>query len=227
MFNYLLFSLINLYIFFWTIINLSLSSLGSKSAHVTIVEDDNITSFVAQKCYLVIKKIKIAESLKLFGMMIGIPGFPQLILSRKLYETFDKDELEYVLLHESGHYILKHGIKDFFWVISLNLIGIFVLSFVPNSLVAFIASITLGTVTGIMLIQIGRRHEVEADTYAVKLMDNPQGMIDATHQFQNFYGKRYSEHNNKFIQYLFYRGNPYENRIRIAKTEIRRRAILQ
>lgn len=45
-------------------------------------------------------------------------------------------------------------------------------------------------------------------------------MITATEKFRSYYGPRYSENSNQIIQWLFYRGNSYDNRIKMAEEEI-------
>jgi len=45
----------------------------------------------------------------------------------------------------------------------------------------------------------------------------------ATKKFQNYHGKRYSPSKIKLIQFLFYRANPYENRIEMTQEEINKR----
>lgn len=46
-------------------------------------------------------------------------------------------------------------------------------------------------------------------------------MIAATYKFQNFYGSHYTREG--FIGALFYRSNPYPNRLKIAEKEIKNR----
>jgi len=148
-------------------------------------------------------------------MMIGIPTLPQLILSRGVYDSFTKDELEYVVLHEAGHYKLWHSVKELVVGIMFFLIGVYILSKMFFGNEGIIVAVLLGVVFGILMIQIGRMKELEADSYTLERISNPQGMITATYKFREAYKSRSS--NNQLIRFLLYRGNPYENRIRMAK----------
>ena len=73
------------------------------------------------------------------------------------------------------------------------------------------------------MVQLGKKHELQADSFTLKLISDPEGMIIATNRFRSFYGNKYSVNKNKFLQFLFYRANPYNNRIKIANAEISKR----
>ncbi len=215
----LLFTLIFLYIPLWVPINLFLSSLGKKRPPISSIENKQLQQLILNKTGVAIKSIKISQSVCPFGMMIGIPSHPQLILSRNLYETFSPKELEYVVLHEAGHYKLGHGIKELIIGLVLFFIGLFIINnfiFLPSMFTA----VMLGIVFGVIMIRIGRMHEYQADYFSLKKMTDPTGMISATNKFRGFYGKSYTENRNKLLQFLFYRGNPYANRIKMAEKEI-------
>lgn len=211
------FLLILFYIPMWLQINMFVSSFGVAKKATTILKDEKIEKVLLIKAKIKIDNIKISESSDLFGMMIGIPGNPQLILSRKLYETFDSDELEYVIMHEAGHYKLAHSIKELLEGLVFFGIGIVVLKKYPNM---FLAA-SLGLVFGILMIQFGKLNEIEADKYSLERVGNPNGMITATEKFREAWKRQ--DPNNSIIRFLFYRGNPYENRIRMASEEINKR----
>lgn len=222
-FKYFLFTFIFIYTFSWLPINLFLSSLGQKKSLVTIIEDKQIQQLIQDKAGMDVKTIRISESDHPFGMMIGIPMQPQLVLSRGLYETFTPEEMEYVVLHEAGHYKLWHGVIEFIAGIILFTMGILVLRKINLPKLSIPTALVLGLVFGILMVRIGHFHELQADNYTVKKMTNPEGMIQATNKFQNYHRKRYTQSDNKLIQFLFYRGNPYENRIKMAQEEIKER----
>lgn len=156
--------------------------------------------------------------------MIGIPTKPQLIFSRGLYDSFSPDEMEYVALHEAGHYTLWHGVIELIAGITLLVIGILILKKIDIFSFSIVMSFILGLFFGVLMTQLGRMHEYQADSYALARMTNPEGMIQATNKFRNYHGQKYTGNNNKIIQFMFYRGNPYENRIIMAKNEIERRS---
>lgn len=214
-FKYLIFALILFYVPMWSQINIFLSSFGKAKKSFRLVRDKWVIKILKEKASMNIENIKILNSNLLFGMMAGIPGHPQLMLSEKLYEDFSKDELEYVLFHEAGHYKLGHSVIELSVGMLLLILGIFILiSFQSNILFA----ISLGLLFGILMIQFGRLKEIQADTFSLKRMINPEGMVTATNKFFRAWKSRSSK--NKLILFLFYRGNPYTNRIKMAKKEI-------
>jgi len=213
----LIFLLSLAYIPMWLQLNLFLSSLGKRKRAITRIKDIAITRVLLAKTNTKIKQVNISESDLLFGAMVGIPGSPQLFLSRKLYETFNKDELEYVILHEAGHYQLWHAIKELTEGIVFFILGILILTKIPNPILGAI----LGLVFGILMIQLAKLSELEADIYSLKRVGNPKGMITATEKFKKAWKAK--DPKNPVIRFLFYRGNLYENRIKMAKEEIARR----
>jgi Zn-dependent protease with chaperone function len=220
--EYVLFAIIFIYITLWVQIHLFYSSLVKKKAPITRVRNDQLQQFILKKTNTNIKSIKISESDHLFGMMIGIPGKPQLILSRKLYETFSQNELEYIVLHEAGHYKLMHSITELIGAVLLLISGFIISSNIDHPM-SLLYSILLGIGFGIIMIRLGRIHEYQADKYVLKLISDPEGMIKATENFKSYYGRKYSENKNKYVQSLFYRSNPYSNRIKMAENDIERR----
>jgi Zn-dependent protease with chaperone function len=221
--KYVLFSVIFLYSSMWTAVSLSLSGIGQGKVPVTIVENATISKQILDKTGVHIKKINISESPRLFGMMIGIPSFPQLVLSRGLYESFGQNEMEYVVLHETGHYVLWHSVIEGVVGLLLFVIGVMVLNNIKDIRFFLFGSIIIGLVCGIIMIQLGKIHEIQADTFTVERMSDPNGMIEASNKFKNYHGKKYTNNDNPILQFLFYRSNPYENRIKIAKDELQRR----
>lgn len=219
--KYIFFTLILFYIPLWSQINLFISSLGRSKKPITVIQDEKLYKLLIEKTKAKIRTIKISESTLPFGMMIGIPTQPQLILSREVYDNFNKDELEYVVLHEAGHYILHHSLKELLIGLVFLAIGLFFLTNISSFQEGIFLSVILGMVFGIGMIQVGRMKELEADRYTLERISNPKGMITATHKFRDAYKNKSS--NNALIRYLFYRGNPYENRIKMANEEIKKR----
>lgn len=216
-----LFAAILSYIPLWLQIGLFLSSLGKAKKPIAVIRDEKIHKLLLAKTNINIEYTKISESDLPFGMMIGIPWRPQLILSKVLYKKFSPSEIEYVILHEAGHYILAHPIKELLAGISLFICGVFLLR-AAGGPIGVALSIVIGLVFGIFMIQLGRSNEIEADTFALTKISNPVGMISATKKFQ----KEYRNHTDRaLVRLLFYRGNPYENRITMANKEIKRRRV--
>lgn len=221
--KYLIFSTVFIYIPLWVQIILFLSSFNRDKTPVTTIHNTKISNLILKKTGLNIRSIKIFESPKLFGMMIGIPNKPQLVLSRGLYGNFSNNETEYVVLHEAGHYKLWHGAKEFIAGVVLLGIGNVILRRIDNFPLAIHSSMILGVFFGVLMIRLGRFHEYQADNYSLSHISDPHGLIQATNKFRNYHGPKYTEHSNKIIQFMFYRGNPYDNRIVMANREIEKR----
>jgi len=219
--KYLLFLLLVVYIPQWTQVNLIISGIGKNKPPVTTVIDTKISDLVQDKTAVDIKTINISESELLFGMMIGIPGRPELVLSRKLYETFSETELEYVLLHEAGHYKLSHSIKEIVLAIFLLLLGITLLRRFSSKPKGFLYALFLGLLFGIVLIQYGKISEIEADSYTLERISDPQGMIQATEKFKKIADQGGTK--PFLVKFLFERKNPYQNRVLMAEEELRKR----
>src|SRR3990167_7649858 len=77
-----------------------------------VAQDKWITNLVNKTSEVKLQKFLLVGSRELFGGMSGLPGKPLLSLSKTLYKTFTQKELEYVILHELGHYINIHPLKE-------------------------------------------------------------------------------------------------------------------
>jgi Zn-dependent protease with chaperone function len=189
------------------------------------ISDKKVERIAKEKCGIELKSFYLVRSEKPYGMMAGIPGKPIMILSNEVYEEFNDDEKEYVVLHELGHYALWHSTKEGFFGIFLLLAGIAVVALIPEKNHQILFSILIGLLIGILNIQFGRFSEYQADRYALKRIGNPAGMLTASHKFQKAW--RGEEKVNRFVEILFYRSNPYQNRINMALDEVERRKTLK
>ncbi len=196
----------------WLQIKLLLTSLTPNKKSTTILGDKKLLNMVKTKTGYNLKTIYIINSNRPFGMMSGIFK-PHLILSQKLHQEFNEDETEYVLLHEMGHFLLHHNLKEVVVGIIILVAGATTISYYN---IGLLASTFLSFAFGILMIQVARQYEYQADSYALKRTGNPKGMITATQKFQ----QAYSPPRNKLLDILFYRGNPFANRIKMAKAEI-------
>lgn len=167
-----------------------------------------LLEYIHKKSGLKLKSIKILDSKRPFGMMSGYPEFKTMFLSRAVVGKFNDDELRYVVLHEAGHSVLYHSFKKTVWYLLLAIMASGIV-YLFNE--AWWAAVIVGMVGGLVLIQIGRRYEYEADRYALKKLDDPQGMIGATRKFQAYYNK-----SSRIFNFLS-SGVPYEERIKMAE----------
>ena len=201
----------------WLQILQFVSGLGKKNI-LTPIPHPEAFQHLIEKTGIPVKNVKIIDSDNPFAVMIGFPNNPLMVLSKKLYTTFSRDELEYVVLHETAHYKYNHFLKE---------LGVFLFSYVFCALIfslvkdSFTWVITIPLLTlaiTVSNIQIARLFELQADQYAASHMNNPHGMVSATKRFQEFYGNNPPETSK--IRFLFYRGTPYSERIRIAEHEL-------
>lgn len=136
------------------------------------------------------------RSTKSNAFFTGFGRFRRIVLFDTLLEHSDTDEIIAVLAHEMGHYKKKHLIKHLimstltnglmFYILSLfiNNPGVFEAFGMDNlsiyaSLIFFAFLYTpIETLLGITANIISRKHEFEADEYAVKSFPNPDAMIN-------------------------------------------------
>lgn len=183
------------------------------------IEDKFITKLLKDKTGLNVKEIFLFDLNRPMGMMPGLPFKPHMILTRGLYKNFNKDELEYVVLHEAGHCLSWHLVKAIAIFSILAIVGIALIIRMNMSL---IFSAGLGIVLVVIFNNLARLLEYEADYFAVKRVENPKGMITATEKFAKAYGGGLNiSFWRKLFHRAFYVGVPYSDRIRIAKTEIK------
>lgn len=184
------------------------------------VQDQELTQMVKSKTGIELSTFYISESEKVWGMMAGIPGKPTMLLSKPLYECFNKDELQFVVLHELGHYASQHSIKEL--VVSLTLLGagFFILKRMKTLKAALVTSVCLGILFGLLALQCGKFNEYEADQYAMTRMDNPEGAVQAAYRFKEAYNQPDKE---TLMHILLFRRIPYYERINTARKEIEAR----
>lgn len=134
------------------------------------IRDAKILRFLQKKTGLTLRKIKLLDTQTTWGMMAGIPGAPYMVISKDAYETFTKDELQWLFLHEAGHYVLRHNVKSVLIQGAILIIGIRTLLMIPHAIVAMLLAIA----GSIVYPQIVRRFEYEANAFAVARMDHPK-----------------------------------------------------
>lgn len=165
---------------------------------------------------LVIKTM--SEQKKVIGFMVSMPPFkPVMIFSERLYKLLNKDEFEWVALHESAHYLLFHNLRFALIQITILFIGVnSVLSFpmVVRYIIPYFVLLAL------IYIQLVKRFEYQADLYAVKKIDNPKGLITANIKMKKI--NKFLNSSN-FIYKLLVIQIPYNERIKLAENELKLR----
>src|SRR3989344_1925236 len=85
-----------------------LSVIVDSKHKTSSVNDQWIKSTVKKKTGLSLLDITIFHDKRMYGMMAGLPFWPKLIISEGLYKSFNKDEMEWVILLGPGIW--------FFWL---------------------------------------------------------------------------------------------------------------
>ena len=136
------------------------------------LKDQKILELVKSKTGLKLNKIKLLDTKTTWAMMAGLPAMPYMIISKDAYENFSKDEMEWLLLHEAGHYALWHNAKMILHQLLFIAIGVWTLSVFNELLVALLVAVSCA----ILHTQLVRRFEYEANYYALSKMDNSKGL---------------------------------------------------
>lgn len=182
------------------------------------IVDKWIISTIKDKTGLVLKNLTIYHDKMPYGMMAGIPYFPELIISEKLYKIFNKDEMEWVILHEAGHCVLWHN--------PLAIIIEFILMFGGTYLTKIaqlniFSTILLSLILSIISVQIIRRIvEYEADKFSISRVTNPQGVITAQDKFRKYYTNSVFGSEDSIVRKLFHWNISPVLRIKMAKQRL-------
>lgn len=137
------------------------------------------------------------RSSKSNAFFAGFGKFRRIVLFDTLIEKHTVDELTSVLAHEMGHFKLGHIIRQMIFGFAATAFMFFLLSLFINSdwlfeafrmerLSVYAGIIFFGflyspisVVIGIISSRLSRKHEFEADSYAVMTYKKPEAMIDA------------------------------------------------
>lgn len=183
MLDYIIFSLIFLFISNWFQLLTFTSAIWQGKTEKKKLEDSWIYDTISKKTGLKLSNITLFKDEKMYGMMAGLPFWPNMILSDGLYKTLNKDELEWVILHEAGHCVLWHNLKAFFIELSFLSLGIFLIYFYKLN---FLGAILLAIILSLLCIQVIRwLIEYQADKFSIERVDNPKGVITAQEKFRN------------------------------------------
>ncbi len=173
------------------------------------------------------------RSTKSNAFFTGFGRFKRIVLFDVLIERHTVQELTAIIAHEMGHYKLKHIIKGIirsilmagfiFWLLSLfignqGLFEAFRMEHVSiyASLVFFgFLYAPIGMITGIIDKAISRKHEFEADAYAVKSYGHPDAMIMALKKLSVDNLSNLTPH--PFMVFLEYSHPPILQRIRAIR----------
>lgn len=159
-------------------------------ANAKDIKDQAILDLIKNKTGLKMSKIKLLDTTKVWAMMAGFPTMPYMVISKDAYENFTKDELQWLLLHEAGHYVLWHNVKMIILHLIFIAIGFLILIELSLFINTTILSLILGVLAAIIYTQIARRFEYEANYYALSKMDNPKGIENMYEKARNRWRKK-------------------------------------
>ena len=161
----------------------------------------------------------------------GIGKTKRVIIGDTLLEKFSEDEIEAVLAHELGHYRHGHIWKGILLGTVTTFLGLFITSrLYAASLPVFgferideLAALPLlglwlglfGLAISPILNLVSRRHEYEADRYAVKQSENPSAFVGALNKLAEM--NLADTAPNRVVEFLFYSHPSIEKRIRSAE----------
>lgn len=218
MINIIIFVIIFLVIVNWfQIITFSSLFFGPKIKTSTI-KDKWIKNIIKKKSGLTLLDITLFYDKKMYGMMAGLSFWPKMILSTGLYKSFNKDELEWVVLHEAGHCVLWHNLQSFLIEMVTLAFGIYLINI--SNINLFVIPIH-ALLLGIVCIHLIRwTTEYVADKYSINLVDNPIGVISAQEKFRKNYSKNFMNDEKSIFRFLFHWNIYPAQRIEMAKQRI-------
>lgn len=218
--SYIVFVIIFLFICnYFQILHFAKLIVGPK-IKTEILKDDWINSVVKKKTGLNLKDITLFKDPKMYGMMTGLGPWimPRMILSEGLYKNLNKDELEWLILHEAGHCVLLHNLQSMIIELVFLSIGLYLIS--TNNIDLFLIPI-LSLVLSIISIQIIRlMTEYTADIYSISRLDNPKGVITAQDKFRKNYKGSIFSNEKSIVRFLFHWNIYPSQRIKMARKVI-------
>ncbi len=216
-FESILFSVIFLTICNWFQIQHFLKLIIGPKIKTKILKDDWINSVVKKKTGLNLKDITLFKDQKMYGMMTGLGPWvmPRMILSEGLYKNLNKDELEWVILHEAGHCVLLHNLQSMIIELVFLSTGLYLIT--RQNINLFLIPI-LSLALSIITIQVIRRMtEYTADMYSISRVDNPHGVITAQDKFRKNYNGSIFSNEKSIVRFLFHWNIYPSQRIKIAR----------
>ncbi len=189
--SFLVYVIVFLYLSNYFQIHAFLSQIGKKKVNNKI-ENHSFSKSLKDKRGLKIDEFFIFESKKPFALMPSFFNKPEIIISSKMYNTFNRGEMEWIMMHEATHYLKKHNLKAAGLQIIYGLVG---LSAVYYYSLSELSSLIVAALLSILFAQTNRRIiEKEADQVAAKFC-NPKDMISGAEKLKSYYFRK----NNRFI----------------------------
>ena len=220
MLSYVVFATIFLFLCNWFQVYSFLSVVIGPKYKTSSVNDKWIKKIVKKKTGLSLLDITIFHDQKLYGMMAGLPFWPKMILSEGLYKSFNKDELEWVILHEAGHCVLWHNLGAFVIQISILLLGFYTITLFKFSLIFDILYSIFLSFVCIQVLRWGI--EYVADSYSINRVDNPRGVITAQDKLRKGYIKSLFNSETSIFRFLLHWNIYPSRRILMAEKRLKK-----
>lgn len=218
MISYLFFLLAFLFIVNWFQLIAFVSAAFGRKVRKEKIEDKWIYEMVLKKTGLKLTGITIFQEKRMYGMMAGLPSWPKMILSEGLYKTLNRDELEWVVLHEAGHCVLWHNLKAFIIELMFLVFGLYFVYFYELN---FIFSIFLSISFSLICIQVIRWSiEYQADKYSIERVDHPKAVITAQEKFKKAKSKNMFSSEKSIGRFLLHWNIYPSKRIEMAKSRL-------
>jgi Zn-dependent protease with chaperone function len=192
---------------------------GKKISKETI-SDKWIYETIYKNTGLKLSDITLFKDKRIYGMMAGLPVWPKMILSEGLYKTLERDELEWVVLHEAAHCVLWHNLKAFLIEVFFIFTGVVTIA---KYNLNFFESSVLSVVFSLVCIQLIRwLIEYSADKFSILRVSNPMGVISAQEKIRKSpYKNMFSS--EKSLGRLILHWNIYPSkRIEMAKNRMKK-----
>ncbi len=154
------------------------------------ITDKRILTLIQKKTGLTLSKILLFDTDKVWGMMAGFPPKPYMIITTDALKRFDKDEMEWIYLHEAGHYVLWHNLKMALLQIFFLIPSFVILSRVSNFSSGLFFAILLSISFSVVYFQLARLFEYEASNFALKRISNPEGIITLAEKAKKWWRQR-------------------------------------
>lgn len=218
MISSIVFSILYLYICNWSQINSYILSLKRGKMGKSVLQNKSLLSLIERKSGVSLENITLFHDSRPFGMMaysFTFPPRPEMILSKGLYEGFNKDELEWVILHEAGHQVKMHFIKAGL----VELIGVILGAFLASK-VSLIFIPLLALLLAVLSIRVFKYFEYEADSFSIDRVDNPNGVISAQSKFRKAYNNNWFYNQEGFMRRFFHWNIFPSERIQMAKLRL-------
>ena len=217
-FEIILFAIIFLIVTNWFQLLSFLKLVVGPNIKTESLDDKWIKFVVKKKTGLTLLDITLFKDKKMYGMMVGLPFWPNMILSEGLYKNFDKDELEWVVLHEAGHCVLWHNLEALVIEVAFLVLGIY---FISATKMGLFLTPVVSLFLGFVCIQIIRwLIEYMADKYSIDRVDNPKGVITAQDKFRKAYYKNLFSDEGGIWRFLLHWNIYPSKRIEMAKARL-------